>query len=144
MPASSPIPHPHNPTQKTGILITNVGTPDGTDYKSVRRYLAQFLKDPRIIEWPKWLWYPILYGIILNRRPQRSGENYARIWNHEANEAPLRSYTRQQAEKLNNLLQEYNVIVDWGMRYGQPSIAKAAKNLIDQGCPLPDEHSPEG
>ncbi len=120
---------------KVGVLLVNLGTPDGTSYGPMRRYLAEFLSDRRVIEWPRLIWYPILYGIVLNTRPKRSGKLYERIWNHEQNESPLRTYTRSQGEKLAQLLSDYpNVVVDWAMRYGQPSIQSVIDRLLQQGC----------
>lgn len=120
---------------KVGVLLINLGTPDGTDYKSMRRYLAEFLTDKRVIEWPRAIWLPILHGIVLMSRPKKSGALYDRIWNHEQNESPLRTYTRSQGEKLAEALKDYdNVIVDWAMRYGQPSIETVTDRLLAQGC----------
>ncbi|MBB6261511.1 ferrochelatase [Paenochrobactrum gallinarii] len=123
------------PQPKVGVLLVNLGTPDGTDYKPMRRYLAEFLTDKRVIEWPRAIWLPILYGIVLMTRPKKSGALYARIWNREKNESPLRTYTRSQSEKLAEALKDYdNVIVDWAMRYGQPSIESVTDKLLAQGC----------
>ncbi|MDR6433768.1 ferrochelatase [Brucella pseudogrignonensis] len=120
---------------KVGVLLVNLGTPDGTSYVPMRRYLAEFLSDRRVIEWSRLFWYPILYGIVLTVRPKRSGKLYDRIWNHEKNESPLRTYTRAQGEKLAVVLKdEPNVIVDWAMRYGQPSIEDVTDRLLKQGC----------
>lgn len=120
---------------KVGVLLVNLGTPDGTSYAPMRRYLAEFLSDRRVIEWSRLFWYPILYGIVLTVRPKRSGKLYDRIWNHEKNESPLRTYTRAQGEKLAVALKdEPNVIVDWAMRYGQPSIEDVTDRLLKQGC----------
>ncbi|UXO85254.1 ferrochelatase [Brucella intermedia] len=120
---------------KVGVLLVNLGTPDGTSYGPMRRYLAEFLSDRRVIEWPRLIWFPILYGIVLNTRPKRSGRLYDRIWNREKNESPLRTYTRAQGEKLARALAEYpNVVVDWAMRYGQPSIESVTDRLLEQGC----------
>lgn len=123
------------PPPKVGVLLVNLGTPDGTDYKPMRRYLAEFLTDKRVIEWPRAIWLPILYGIVLMTRPKKSGALYARIWNREKNESPLRTYTRSQSEKLAKALKDHdNVIVDWAMRYGQPSIETVTDRLLAQGC----------
>lgn len=123
------------PPPKVGVLLVNLGTPDGTDYKPMRRYLAEFLTDKRVIEWPSAIWLPILYGIVLMTRPKKSGALYARIWNREKNESPLRTYTRSQSEKLAEALKDHdNVIVDWAMRYGQPSIESVTDKLLAQGC----------
>lgn len=119
---------------KVGVLLINLGTPEGTDAKNVRNYLREFLSDRRVIEWPRLLWYPILYGIVLNVRPKKSGALYKRIWNNEKNESPLRTYTRAQAEKLAPVLQENGVEVDWAMRYGQPSVEKVLNRMVDAGC----------
>jgi ferrochelatase len=123
---------------KVGILLSNLGTPDGTDYRSVRRYLAEFLSDQRVIELPKLVWQPILQGVVLLRRPAVKGKDYARIWNHELDESPLKTVTRNQATKLlswaTELFGEESVAVDWGMRYGNPSIEDAVARLSLQGC----------
>lgn len=122
------------PQGRTGILLLNLGTPDDTGYFSVRRYLSEFLSDRRVIESSPLIWQPILQGIILAKRPFASGANYARIWDREENASPLRVYTRRQAEKLALRLKEDGVPVEWGMRYGQPSVAQAVESLMDQGC----------
>ncbi|MCO6048803.1 ferrochelatase [Mesorhizobium sp. RP14(2022)] len=135
--AVGPLPagHPMVKTGRVGVLLVNLGTPDALDTGSVRRYLREFLSDPRVIELPRVAWYPILYGIILNTRPKKSGANYAKIWNRELNESPLRTITRAQTEKLAASLSDLpQVVVEWGMRYGNPSIASAVKTLKDQGC----------
>ncbi|WP_085899932.1 ferrochelatase [Kiloniella majae] len=128
--------HPQIPAEKVGVLLMNLGTPDGTDYWSMRRYLSEFLSDPRVIEAPKWLWQIILQGIILTTRPSKSGEAYKEIWNKEKDESPLRTITRDQAEKLQTALaEEYpNVIVDWGWRYGNPAVKERIEDLQKQGC----------
>jgi ferrochelatase len=135
--AIGPLPadHPRIETGKVGVLLVNLGTPDGTDYKSMRRYLAEFLTDRRVIEWSRLFWYPILYGIVLNRRPQRVGKAYESIWNKELDESYLRTYTRSQSEKLAAALANHDhLIVDWGMRYGQPSIKSKLDDLKARGC----------
>lgn len=119
---------------KVGVLLINLGTPEGTDVRNVRKYLREFLSDRRVIEWPRLLWYPILYGIVLNVRPKKSGALYKRIWNNEKNESPLRTYTRAQAEKLAPVLQVNGVEVDWAMRYGQPSVENVLNRMVDAGC----------
>ncbi len=127
--------HPPIKFGKVGVLLINLGTPDGTDKKSMRRYLKEFLSDKRVIETPRILWWPILNGIILNTRPKKSGALYASIWNNEKNESPLRTFTRAQGEKLAIALEDYpDVIADWAMRYGQPSIASRLDWLKQQGC----------
>jgi len=122
------------PTGRIGVLLVNLGTPDGTDYRSTRRYLKQFLVDRRVIEIPRLIWYPILYGMILTRRPHKSGAKYARIWNRELNESPLRTTTRNQAEKLQQRFDASLVDVAWAMRYGTPSIEEVMNKLLAHGC----------
>ncbi|MFC5386152.1 ferrochelatase [Aquamicrobium segne] len=122
-------------TAKVGVMLINLGTPDGTGYKPMWRYLQEFLSDPRIVEMSRFLWYPILYGLVLTLRPKKVGENYARIWNRERNESPLRTFTRAQGDRLGAALRDLgNVNVDWAMRYGNPSTASVAKKLVDRGC----------
>ncbi|WP_299937926.1 ferrochelatase [uncultured Nitratireductor sp.] len=135
--AVGPLPADHPPVRigKVGVLLVNLGTPDGTDYAPMRRYLKEFLSDRRVIEWPRAIWYPILHGIVLNTRPKKSGAAYAEIWNHEKNESPLRTFTRAQGEKLAGALSEHeHVVVDWAMRYGQPSIETVTKSMMERGC----------
>lgn len=130
-----PTDHPAVKIGKVGVLLVNLGTPDGHDKKNMRKYLEEFLTDKRVIEWPKALWYPILYGIVLNTRPRKSGAAYETIWNKELDESPLRTITRSQSDKLAAMLsQEGDVIVDWAMRYGNPSIASRLDVLREQGC----------
>lgn len=117
-----------------GILLVNLGTPDGTDTPSVRRYLTEFLSDRRVIEANPLIWQPILRGIVLVTRPRKSAANYKRIWNTERDESPLRTYTRSQAEQLEARLAADNIPVEWGMRYGSPSTASAIDRLIARGC----------
>lgn len=134
MTAPLPSSQPSVKQGKIGVLLLNLGTPDDTDYWSVRRYLKEFLSDPRVIETPKWLWWPILNLGILSFRPQKTGANYARIWNREKNESPLRVITRGQAEKLQAAMAADGVIVEYGMRYGNPSTRSAIEKLHAQGC----------
>ena len=130
-----PVGHPPVKAKKVGVLLVNLGTPDGTDFKPMRRYLKEFLSDKRVIEWPRAAWYPILYGIVLNTRPKKSGHAYEQIWNKERNESPLRTFTRAQGEKLAERLSgEASVVVDWAMRYGNPSIAERVDALLAEGC----------
>ena len=122
-------------TGKVGVLLINLGTPEATDYWSMRRYLKEFLSDRRVIDINRLLWWPLLNGIILTVRPSKSGHAYAQIWNKERNESPLKTITRGQAEGVAKAFQKYpNVIVDWAMRYGHPSIADRFQALKDQGC----------
>ena len=130
-----PADHPTVKIGKVGVLLVNLGTPDGHDKKNMRRYLQEFLTDKRVIEWPKALWYPILYGIVLNTRPKKSGEAYASIWNNELNESPLRTFTRSQGEKLAAALSAHKGLqIDWAMRYGNPSIESRLEALRNEGC----------
>jgi ferrochelatase len=134
---SDHLPPSHKPVKapKIGVLLLNLGTPDGTDYWSVRRYLKEFLSDPRVIETPKWLWWPILNLAILSVRPQKSGHAYAQIWDKEKNESPLRVITRNQTENLAQRLSgSDNVIVDFAMRYGNPSTKSVLQKLQAAGC----------
>lgn len=125
--------HPKIAFGKTGLLLVNLGTPVSPDAKGLRPYLKQFLSDRRVIEASPLIWQPILRGIILNTRPRKSAKAYAKIWRQESNESPLRYFTRVQGEKLQTLLGE-EVIVDWAMRYGQPSIESRLEALKAQGC----------
>ncbi|WP_245297301.1 ferrochelatase [Rhizobium oryziradicis] len=130
-----PADHPVVKFGKVGVLLVNLGTPDGTDYKSMRRYLREFLSDKRVIEWSRLFWYPILYGIVLNTRPGKVGKAYESIWNKDLDESYLRTYTRNQAEKMAASFADMpNVIVDWAMRYGQPSIQSKMNELQKAGC----------
>ncbi|WP_245566249.1 ferrochelatase [Stappia stellulata] len=131
-----PLDHPKVKAGKIGVLLVNLGTPDGTDFRSMRRYLREFLSDKRVIEWPRALWYPILYGIVLNTRPTKSGKAYDEIWNRELDESPLRTITRSQADKLAADMNDPDgrIVVDWAMRYGNPSIASRLEHLREQGC----------
>jgi ferrochelatase len=134
-PASWPTNHPDVPLGRVGVLLLNLGTPDATDYWSMRRYLKQFLSDPRVIEEPRWKWWPILNFIILTVRPGPTGRDYDSIWNKERNEGPLKTITRSQAEKLAEALKALpNVVVDWGMRYANPSTASRIDALQKAGC----------
>lgn len=119
---------------RAGLLLINLGTPDGTDYRSVRRYLSEFLSDRRVIEASPWVWQPILQGVVLSLRPRKSGAAYRRIWNRDQNESPLRTYTRAQASMLAARLAPDGVPVAWGMRYGTPSVGSAIDSLMAQGC----------
>ncbi|WEK05359.1 MAG: ferrochelatase [Candidatus Devosia phytovorans] len=135
MTLSKPADHPQVKSPKIGVVLLNLGTPDGTDYWNVRRYLKEFLSDPRVIETPKWLWWPILNLGILTFRPQKSGHGYDQIWNREKNESPLRTITRDQAEALAARMAGHdNVIVEWAMRYGNPSTQSVLERLRAAGC----------
>lgn len=125
--------HPPVKTPKVGVLLLNLGTPDATDYWSMRRYLSEFLSDQRVIETNPLIWQPILQGIILSVRPQKSGANYERIWDKDANDSPLRVIARRQADKLQARLGN-GVQVAIGMRYGNPSTEAGLKELQEAGC----------
>lgn len=128
--------HPAFQCGKVGVLLLNLGTPDATDYWSMRRYLKEFLSDARVIEVPKLIWWPLLNLIILTTRPGRKGKDYDTIWNKEKNEGPLLSITRAQAEKLAQSLGPKNdkIIVDFAMRYGNPSTNSVIEKMKAQGC----------
>lgn len=128
--------HPAVKVPKIGIVIANLGTPDATDYWSMRRYLNEFLSDKRVIDLPAWKWQPILQGIVLSIRPQKSGANYETIWNKERNESPLLTITRAQRDKLAAIFaQKYAdaVVVDFAMRYGNPSVHSVMARMNAQG-----------
>lgn len=127
--------HPPVAGGRIGVLLLNLGTPDGTDYWSMRRYLKQFLSDRRVIEVPRWKWWPILNLVILTVRPGRKGRDYASIWNKERNEGPLKTISRSQAERLAHALQgDARIVVDWAMRYANPSTESRLRWLQAQGC----------
>ncbi len=131
---STPASHPP-PRGRIGVLLINLGTPDATDFWSVRRYLKEFLSDPRVIEIPRLVWWPILNLVILTTRPGRTAKKYAAIWDREHNESPLRVITRAQGDKLAaRLAGDARIIVDWAMRYGNPSIAARLEALRARGC----------
>jgi ferrochelatase len=133
--ALRPAVHPPAPSGRVGVLIVNLGTPEGTDYWSIRGYLKEFLSDRRVIETPRPIWLPILQYILLTR-PRAKGRDYKSIWNNERNEGPLKTITRSQSEKLGLALRnlERDVVVDWAMRYGEPSIGERLKALQAGGC----------
>ncbi len=126
--------HPEIASGHVGLLIVNLGTPEATDYWSMRRYLAEFLSDRRVVETPRWFWLPLLHLVILTRRPSVRGRDYASIWNRELDEGPLKTITRAQAQKLGERLRAPKVTVDWAMRYGKPSIADRLAALQSRGC----------
>src|SRR5271168_3747047 len=133
--ALRPAAHPPEPNGRVGVLIVNLGTPEGTDYWSIRRYLKEFLSDRRVIETPRPVWQPILQFILLTR-PRAKGRDYRSIWNGERNEGPLKTITRSQSERLGPALRNLDreVVVDWAMRYGAPSIDERLKALQAEGC----------
>lgn len=120
---------------RIGVLIVNLGTPEATSYWPMRRYLKEFLSDPRVVESNRLVWWFILNAIILTKRPTRSGHAYEQIWNKTLDESPLKTITRAQAEKLGRRLAgDGRIVVDWGMRYGLPPVGERLAALKDQGC----------
>ena len=126
-----PADHPVIPAPQVGVLLINLGTPDAPDAAAVRRYLAEFLSDRRVVEIPAIVWQPILHGIILRTRPKKSAHAYAQVWSEEG--SPLAAITRRQAVALQARLGD-TVIVDFAMRYGNPGIAGALDALVAKGC----------
>jgi len=115
---------------RVGILLINLGTPDAPEARAVRRYLAEFLSDPRVIELPKFAWKPILHGVILRTRPRKSAEAYNQIWTNEG--SPLRVIAHRQAEALRKRLPDLSI--HYAMRYGHPGIASAIERMVTEGC----------
>jgi ferrochelatase len=130
-----PAGHPAIPPRRVGVLLVNLGTPDATDYWSMRRYLKEFLSDRRVIEENRIKWWLILNLVILTFRPGRKGPDYDKIWNRERNESPLKTITRAQSDKLSAALaDEPRLLVDWAMRYGNPSIRSRLDAMQAAGC----------
>lgn len=120
---------------RIGVLLVNLGTPEGTSFREVRRYLREFLWDRRVIEVSRPLWWFILHAIVLNTRPRRSGEAYDRIWDRELDESPLKTITRNQCRKVAAAFRDQpGISVDWAMRYGLPSLEQKIIELHEQGC----------
>ncbi|MEL6236461.1 MAG: ferrochelatase [Pseudomonadota bacterium] len=135
--AHAPGDHPPVATDRVGVLLVNLGTPDATDYWSMRRYLNEFLSDRRVIDYSPWLWQPLLQLIILTKRPFSSGKNYDLIWNKERDESPLLTTTRSQTEAVAERMAARfgeRVRVDFCMRYGNPSTDSAIRRLQAEGC----------
>ena len=132
-PTALPPDHPAVRTGRVGVLLMNLGTPEGTSYWPMRRYLKEFLSDRRVIEVPRLIWWPLLNLIILTKRPGPKGRDYASIWNNERDEGPLKTITRGQCEKLQTAMGD-SVVVDWAMRYGKPEVSLRIQALLDQGC----------
>ncbi len=127
--------HPPIVPRKMGLLLLNLGTPEATDYWSMRSYLKVFLSEVGLIEINRFLWWVILNVIILSFRPTKSGHAYKQIWNKERNESPLKTFTRSQAEKVAVALSKHSrLIVDWAMRYGNPPVKERLEELQKQGC----------
>ena len=135
LPSPAPTEPPADPTPAPiGVLLVNLGSPDGADAASVRRYLKEFLSDRRVIEDNSLTWKLVFNLLVLPLRPRRKARDYAKIWNWERNEAPLKTITRAQAEKLGERLRDRPIVVDWAMRYGTPSIASRLEAFAAQGC----------
>ncbi len=133
----TPPEHPELPTPRIGVLIANLGTPDGHDYWSMRRYLSEFLSDRRVIDYAPWKWQPLLQTVILTKRPFSSGAAYRSIWNTEKDESPLLTITKAQVEKLRSALESLHgdrILVDFCMRYGNPSTFEVVERMISDGC----------
>ena len=126
-----PAGHPALPARRTGVLLVNLGTPEAPTPAAVRRYLAEFLMDRRVVEIPRAVWWPILHGIILRVRPKKSAHAYAQVWS--ADGSPLAAITKAQATALQARLGD-GVMVDWAMRYGRPAIGERLKALHAAGC----------
>ncbi len=136
-PAHAPDDHPKVKMGRVGVLLANLGTPDDYSYWPMRRYLNEFLSDKRVIDYPAWKWQPILQAIILTKRPFSSGEAYKSIWNHDKGESPLMTITKDQTVKLRNFIEERygdRVVVDFCMRYGNPSTKSKVKEMVAAGC----------
>jgi len=133
----APADHPPVRFGKIGILLANLGTPDDYSYWPMRRYLNEFLSDQRVIDYPKWKWQPLLQLIILTKRPFTSGAAYKSIWNHDKGESPLMTITRDQTAKLASEMQARHgdrVMVDFCMRYGNPSTKSKVRAMVEAGC----------
>ncbi len=126
--------HPPVKFGKTGVLIINLGTPDSTSWLDIRKYLREFLSDRRVIEVNPVIWQIILNVFILNFRPSKTAKAYKEIWMKDKNMSPLLYYTKKQSEKISNLISKENIIIDFAMRYGNPSIKSKIYKLHEVGC----------
>lgn len=136
-PAHAPADHPKVARGKTGILLANLGTPDDYSYWPMRRYLNEFLSDKRVIDYPSWKWQPLLQLIILTKRPFSSGKAYESIWDKERGESPLMVITKDQTAKIADTMQARHgdqVMVDFCMRYGNPSTESKVREMVEAGC----------
>ena len=132
-----PADHPPVKRERVGVLLANLGTPDGYDYWSMRRYLNEFLSDRRVIDYSPWIWQPLLQLVILSKRPFSSGAAYKSIWNEAQGESPLMTITKAQTEKIREAMAARygdDVIVDFCMRYGNPSTKSKVRVLAERGC----------
>ena len=129
--------HPAIKPARVGVLVANLGTPDGYDYWSMRRYLSEFLSDKRVVDYSAWLWQPLLQLVILSKRPFASGANYKSIWNEAENESPLLTITKKQTAAIRaKMVAQYgdDVRVDFCMRYGNPSTPSKVREMVEAGC----------
>ena len=126
--------HPEVKFGKTGVLLINLGTPDSTNWWDIRKYLKEFLSDRRVIEVNPFLWQIILNLFILTFRPSKTAKAYKKIWMKNINMSPLRYYTEMQSSKLHKKISNENIVVDFAMRYGNPSIRSKINSLKDLGC----------
>ena len=126
--------HPKVNFGKNGVLLVNLGTPDSTSWWDIRKYLREFLSDKRVIEVNPILWQIILNLFILNFRSSKTAKAYKEIWMTDINESPLRYYTKQQTQKLKKIFNNQNIIIDYAMRYGNPSIKSRLQKLQSEGC----------
>ena len=136
-PTHAPTDHPKVSAERVGILLANLGTPDHYSYWPMRRYLNEFLSDRRVIDYSPWLWQPLLQLIILTKRPFSSGEAYKSIWNEDQGESPLMTITKDQTAKITKTMQDRygdQVMVDFCMRYGNPSTKSKVREMVEAGC----------
>ena len=132
-----PSDHPPVKRPRVGVLLANLGTPDNYDYWSMRRYLGEFLSDRRVIDYSPWIWQPLLQLVILSKRPFSSGAAYKSIWNEEQGESPLMTITKAQTEKIRAAMAARygdDVLVDFCMRYGNPSTKSKVRVMAERGC----------
>ncbi len=135
--AHASVDHPPVRKAKIGVLLANLGTPDNYDYWSMRRYLNEFLSDKRVVDYSSWLWQPLLQLVILTKRPFSSGANYKLIWNHDLNESPLLTITKNQTRKIAEGIAARHgdeIMVDFCMRYGNPSTDSKVRAMVEAGC----------
>ena len=136
-PVHTPPDHPVVKPARVGVLVANLGTPDATDYWSMRRYLNEFLSDKRVIDYSAWIWQPLLQLVILSKRPFSSGAAYRSIWNEQDNESPLMTITKKQTAAIRaQMVARYgdSVRVDFCMRYGNPSTQSKVREMVADGC----------